>query len=109
MYLMSLSSSILAVFRSTCPGPQPPDAVWVGEGSGEGVLVAVWVGLGEGLGVEVSVGDGLGVDVLVGEGAAATVAALGANSSVSPLQSSATSVIFDFSAESTESDHLVFT
>lgn len=73
----------------------------------------VEVGVGDGLGVDVLVGDGegLGVEVFVGEGAGAAVAvaAFGAKSRVSPLQSSATSSIFDFSLASTERDHRVFT
>ena len=101
MYLMSFSSSTLAVFRSTCPGPQLPEAVCVGVGVGVGVGVLYAVSVG--------VGEGLGVAVLVGEGAAVAVAAFGANSSSSPLQSSATSSIFAFSALSMDKDQRVFT
>ena len=65
--------------------------------------------VGDGLGVEVFEGDGLGAEVCVGAGAAVEVEALGANSNASPLQPSATSAIFAFSALSIERDHRVFT
>ena len=67
------------------------------------MLVAVAVG--DGLGVEVMLGDG----VLDGDGEGAATMALGAKSRVWPLQSSATSSSFDFSAASTDIAHLVFT